>query len=173
MKEKPDLGRNLFRQDQAYPATARHMRDVHIPLNLRIIDITAEHTWVDTPEELAAMRRSHSEFVAASPNRVAIFAEGSGHYISKDRRYAKGLSVRPPIEMQRTVSNLLLSCPWSGLNFAHSAAVQNNRVQNPPRCAEVGTRTAPFPMCALCIVWPWDVVPDPSVLQILTLCNHN
>jgi hypothetical protein len=54
-------------------------------LNLRIIDITAEHTWVDAPDELAAMRRAHSEFVAASPNRVAIFAAGSGHYVSKDR----------------------------------------------------------------------------------------
>jgi pimeloyl-ACP methyl ester carboxylesterase len=85
IKEKPDLGRNLFRQDQAYPATARHMRDVHVPLNLPVIDITAEHTWVDAPDELAAMRRAHSEFVAASPNRVAIFAEGSGHYISRDR----------------------------------------------------------------------------------------
>src|ERR1700733_8885571 len=85
IKEKPDLGRNLFRQDQAYPATARHMRDVDIPLNLPIIDITAEHTWVDAPDELAAMRRAHSEFVAASPNRVAIFAEGSGHYVSRDR----------------------------------------------------------------------------------------
>ncbi len=85
IKEKPSLGRNLFRQDQAYPATARHMRDVHIPLNLPIIDITAEHTWVDAADELAAMRRAHSEFVAASPNRVAIFANGSGHYISRDR----------------------------------------------------------------------------------------
>jgi pimeloyl-ACP methyl ester carboxylesterase len=85
IKEKPDLGRNLFRQDQAYPATARHMRDVQIPLNLPVIDITAEHTWVDAPDELAAMRRAHSEFVAASPNRVAIFAEGSGHYVSRDR----------------------------------------------------------------------------------------
>jgi pimeloyl-ACP methyl ester carboxylesterase len=85
IKEKPDLGRNLFRQDQAYPATARYMRDVHVPLNLPVIDITAEHTWVDAPDELAAMRRAHSEFVAASPNRVAIFAEGSGHYISRDR----------------------------------------------------------------------------------------
>ncbi len=85
IEEKPGLGRNLFRQDQAYPATARHMRDVHIPLNLPIIDITAEHTWVDAPDEVAAMRRAHSEFVAASPNRVAIFAKGSGHYISRDR----------------------------------------------------------------------------------------
>jgi pimeloyl-ACP methyl ester carboxylesterase len=85
IKEKPDLGRNLFRQDQAYPATARYMRDVHVPLNLPVIDITAEHTWVDEPDELAAMRRAHSEFVAASPNRAAIFVKGSGHYISRDR----------------------------------------------------------------------------------------
>jgi pimeloyl-ACP methyl ester carboxylesterase len=85
IKQKPELGRNLLRQDQAYPATARHMRDVRLPLNLPVIDITAEHTWVDAPDELAAMRRAHSEFVAASPNRVAIFAKGSGHYISRDR----------------------------------------------------------------------------------------
>ena len=85
IKERPDLGRNLFRQDQAYPATARHMRDVHVPLNLRVINITAEHTWVDAPDELAAMRRAHSEFVAASPNRVAIFAEGSGQRPTRHR----------------------------------------------------------------------------------------
>jgi pimeloyl-ACP methyl ester carboxylesterase len=70
IKEKSELGRNLLRQDQAY---------------LPVFDITAEHTWVDAPDELAAMRRAHSEFVAASPNRVAIFAEGSGHYVSRDR----------------------------------------------------------------------------------------
>jgi pimeloyl-ACP methyl ester carboxylesterase len=85
VKEKPNLGRNLFRQDKAYPATARHMREVQVPLELPVIDITAEHTWVDAPDELAAMRRAHSEFVAASPKRVAIFAEGSGHYVSRDK----------------------------------------------------------------------------------------
>jgi hypothetical protein len=31
------------------------------------------------------MRRAHSEFVAASPKRVAVFAEGSGHYVSRDK----------------------------------------------------------------------------------------
>jgi hypothetical protein len=31
------------------------------------------------------MRRAHSEFVAASPKRVPIFAAGSGHYVSRDR----------------------------------------------------------------------------------------
>ena len=85
IKEKPGLGRNLLRQDQAYPATAHHMRDVQVPLNLPVIDITAEHTWVDTPDELAAMRRAHAQFVAASSNRMAIFAKGSGHYISRDQ----------------------------------------------------------------------------------------
>jgi pimeloyl-ACP methyl ester carboxylesterase len=84
-RDKPDAARVLVPLVQAYPATARHMRAVHIPLNLPIVDITAEHTWVDAPDELAAMRRAHSEFVAASPNRVAIFAEGSGHYVSRDR----------------------------------------------------------------------------------------
>jgi pimeloyl-ACP methyl ester carboxylesterase len=84
-RDKPDVARVLIALVQAYPATARHMRDVYIPLNLPIIDITAEHTWVDAPDELRAMRRAHSEFVAASPNRVPIFAEGSGHYVSRDR----------------------------------------------------------------------------------------
>jgi pimeloyl-ACP methyl ester carboxylesterase len=85
IKEKPDLGRNLLRQDQAYPATARYMRNVNVPLNLPVIDITAEHTWVDAPNELASMRRAHSEFVSASPNREGIFAKGSGHYVFKDQ----------------------------------------------------------------------------------------
>jgi pimeloyl-ACP methyl ester carboxylesterase len=85
IKEKPERGRNLLRQDESYPATASHMRKVNVPLNLPIIDITAEHTWVDTPEEIAAMRRAHAEFVPASPNRVAVIAEGSGHYVSRDR----------------------------------------------------------------------------------------
>jgi pimeloyl-ACP methyl ester carboxylesterase len=84
-RDKPDVARVLVPVVQAYPATARYMRDVRIPLNLPIIDITAEHTWVDAPDELQAMRRAHSEFVAASPNRVPIFVEGSGHYISRDR----------------------------------------------------------------------------------------
>jgi pimeloyl-ACP methyl ester carboxylesterase len=84
-RDKPDVAHVLIPVVQAYPATARHMRDVHIPLNLPVIDITAEHAWVDAPDELAAMRRAHSEFVAASPKRVAIFAEGSGHYVSRDR----------------------------------------------------------------------------------------
>lgn len=85
IKERPNLGQNLLRQDQAYPETARYMRHVHVPLNIPIIDITAEHTWVDAPDELAAMRHAHSEFVAASSSRVGIFAKGSGHYITRDR----------------------------------------------------------------------------------------
>lgn len=85
IKERPRLGRNLLRQDQAYPDTARYMRHIHVPLNIPVIDITAEHTWVDAPDELAAMRRAHAEFVAASSNRVGILAKGSGHYITRDR----------------------------------------------------------------------------------------
>jgi pimeloyl-ACP methyl ester carboxylesterase len=53
--------------------------------NLPVIDITAEHTWVDAPDELAAKRRAHAKFVAASPSREGIFAKGSGHYVFKDQ----------------------------------------------------------------------------------------
>jgi len=84
-KEKPDLARVLVPILQASQETARHMQHVHIPFDLCVTDITAEHTWVHAPDEVAAMRRAHSEFVAASPSRIAVFAKGSGHYISRDK----------------------------------------------------------------------------------------
>jgi pimeloyl-ACP methyl ester carboxylesterase len=31
------------------------------------------------------VRRAHREFVAASPHRRAVFAEGSGHHVMRDR----------------------------------------------------------------------------------------
>jgi hypothetical protein len=31
------------------------------------------------------MRRAHADFVAASPTREAVFANGSSHYVMRDR----------------------------------------------------------------------------------------
>jgi pimeloyl-ACP methyl ester carboxylesterase len=69
----------------AFPETAKLVRATRIPLSLPIIDIVAERAWVESPEEILAMRREHAAFVAASPDRGAVFAAGSGHYVMRDR----------------------------------------------------------------------------------------
>ena len=84
-KAKPQLASVMIPVMEAYPDTAKRVRSVEIPSGLPVIDIVAEKTWADTPEELAAMRRAHAEFVAASPAREAVFASGSGHYVMRDR----------------------------------------------------------------------------------------
>ena len=52
---------------------------------LPVLDVVAEETWGDTPEEQDATRRSHAAFVAGSPAREAVLAEGSGHNVMADR----------------------------------------------------------------------------------------
>ena len=84
-KAKPELASVMIPLMEAYPDTAKRVRAVEIPQTLPVIDIVAEKTWADTPEELAAMRRAHADFVAASPAREAVFANGSGHYVMRDR----------------------------------------------------------------------------------------
>jgi pimeloyl-ACP methyl ester carboxylesterase len=84
-KAKPELARVMIPLMEAYPETATRVRSVALPLTLPVIDIVAEKTWADTPEELASMRRAHADFVAASPAREAVFASGSGHYVMRDR----------------------------------------------------------------------------------------
>jgi hypothetical protein len=83
-REKPDLARVMIPLMQAYPETAKRVRAVKFPTSLPVIDIVEERTWVDSPEELATMRRVHASFVAASPAREAVFASGSGHYVMRD-----------------------------------------------------------------------------------------
>ncbi|HYA57937.1 MAG TPA: alpha/beta hydrolase [Thermoplasmata archaeon] len=70
---------------QALPETARRLSAVSLPLELPVIDIVAETTWIEAPEEVAALRREHALFVAASPSRQAVFARGSGHYVMHDK----------------------------------------------------------------------------------------
>jgi pimeloyl-ACP methyl ester carboxylesterase len=56
------------------------------PASLPTIDIVAEHSWGATPEQNDSMRRVHAEFVAAAPEtREAVLADGSGHYVMRDR----------------------------------------------------------------------------------------
>jgi pimeloyl-ACP methyl ester carboxylesterase len=84
-KARPELARVMIPLMQAYPQTAQRIRAAPFPQTLPVIDIVAEHSWAQEPEELAAMRRAHADFVAASPAREAVFASGSGHYVMRDR----------------------------------------------------------------------------------------
>ena len=81
----PELAKVMIPVVEAYPATVARLRQVDIPAATPIIDIVAERTWVETPEEIEAMRQAHRDFVAASPHRRAVFAEGSGHHVMRDR----------------------------------------------------------------------------------------
>jgi len=81
----PELARVMIPLMEAYPATVERLRGVDIPVDIPTIDIVAERTWVDSPEEVEAFRRAHEEFVAGSPRRVSVFAEGSGHHVMHDR----------------------------------------------------------------------------------------
>jgi pimeloyl-ACP methyl ester carboxylesterase len=81
----PELARVMIPVINAYPATVARLREVDIPFATPTIDIVAERTWVERPEEVEAIRKAHRDFVAASPHRRGVFAEGSGHHVMRDR----------------------------------------------------------------------------------------
>ena len=82
---RPDLARVMIPLMEAYPATVERMRPVSLPATLPIIDIVAEHSWGDTPEENESLRRAHAVFVAESAAREAVLANDSGHNVMRDR----------------------------------------------------------------------------------------
>jgi pimeloyl-ACP methyl ester carboxylesterase len=84
-RARPALARVLIPVMRAYPETAKRMRAVAFPPALPAIDIVAEHSWGDSDQENAAMRRVHDAFVAASPARRQVVATGSGHNVMHDR----------------------------------------------------------------------------------------
>jgi pimeloyl-ACP methyl ester carboxylesterase len=85
-EQAPELAQVLIPLMRAYPETARRLRTVEYPASLPTIDIVAEHSWGATPEQNDSMRRVHAEFVAAAPEtREAVLADGSGHYVMRDR----------------------------------------------------------------------------------------
>jgi pimeloyl-ACP methyl ester carboxylesterase len=84
-RAKPALARVMIPLMRAYPETARRMREVTFPPSLPTIDIVAERSWAESADEMAAMRRVHASFVAASAAREAVLAKGSGHNVMRDR----------------------------------------------------------------------------------------
>jgi pimeloyl-ACP methyl ester carboxylesterase len=81
----PTTAKTMVPLTFALPETARRVRATSLSTSLPVIDIVAERTWVESPEEVAAARAAHAAFVAASPARVTVFATGSGHYVMHDR----------------------------------------------------------------------------------------
>jgi pimeloyl-ACP methyl ester carboxylesterase len=84
-RSDPALAKVMIPLVQAYPETVRRVRAVAYPPALPTIDIVAEHSWGETEDENAAMRRAHEAFVAGSPAREAVLATSSGHHVMRDR----------------------------------------------------------------------------------------
>ena len=103
-RQAPELARVLVPLIRAYPETVSRLREVEIPLGLPVVDVVAETTWVDSPEEVAAMRRAHEAFVAASPARELVLAEGSGHDVLRDRPDVVRDAIARVVELVRTAS---------------------------------------------------------------------
>ena len=84
-RTSPEIAEVMIPLIRALPETAATMRGTRLPLSLPVIDLLAEHTWVESPDEVDAMRRAHTAFVAESPHREMALAPGTGHYIMNDR----------------------------------------------------------------------------------------
>ncbi len=81
----PALSRVIIPVVQSYPESARRVRAAGVSRDLPVIDIVAERSWRSTPELNAALAQAHAAFVAESPAREAVFAEGSGHNVMRDK----------------------------------------------------------------------------------------
>jgi pimeloyl-ACP methyl ester carboxylesterase len=85
-RRMPTIARREIPVLFALPETARRLRNAPpLPTDLPVVDIVAERTFGETPEEIAASRRTHAAFVAAAKSRSAVYARGSGHYVMRDR----------------------------------------------------------------------------------------
>jgi pimeloyl-ACP methyl ester carboxylesterase len=85
-QQAPELARVMIPLMRSYPDTVREVRASGYPGALPTIDIAAERSWGETPEENDDMRRAHADFVAAAPAvREGVVANGSGHYVMRDR----------------------------------------------------------------------------------------
>lgn len=81
----PDLARRLIPMTEAYPESARRADRVRLPDDLPIIDIVAEHTWLEHPEDVARARQVHQDLAAGTPLRQTFLAAGSSHNVMADR----------------------------------------------------------------------------------------
>jgi hypothetical protein len=66
--------------------------------------LSTTRIWVETPEDVAAARRAHVDFVAASPRRRAVFADRSGHHVMHDRPDLVIAAIRDVVDDARSAA---------------------------------------------------------------------
>jgi pimeloyl-ACP methyl ester carboxylesterase len=84
-KVAPQLASAVIPVVEAYPATANRLNAVTILAEMPVIDIVAERSWMSDPDAAARIKRIHTDFVSASPEREGVFAIGSGHNVMQDQ----------------------------------------------------------------------------------------
>jgi pimeloyl-ACP methyl ester carboxylesterase len=67
-----------------YPDTVHIMRKTAFPASIPVVDLVSELTPYSDAGDKARWLACHKEFAAAAPNREAIVAYGSGHYIYQE-----------------------------------------------------------------------------------------
>lgn len=73
-----------YYQSANLPRTIEVMRASAFPTKVPATDIVSEHPPFTNEDDIARWRSCHREFTDAAPNREAITAYGTGHYIYRD-----------------------------------------------------------------------------------------
>lgn len=73
-----------YYQSANLPRTVEVMRAHTFPFSVPVTDLVSEHPPFKNDGDVARWRSCHRQFADAAPNRVAITAYGSGHYIYRD-----------------------------------------------------------------------------------------
>jgi hypothetical protein len=67
-----------------YPDIVHIMRKTTFPASIPVVDLVSELTPYSDPEDKARWLACHKQFATAAPNREAMVAYGSGHYIFQE-----------------------------------------------------------------------------------------
>lgn len=78
--EKP----GSFYQSENLPDTVTLVRERPFPLTIPVIDIVSEFPPFSSENDISRWKNCHRQFANAQPNRQAITAHGTGHYIYRD-----------------------------------------------------------------------------------------
>jgi len=73
-----------YYQSATLPKTVEIMRSTTFPPEIPVIDLVSENPPFSNKGDVARWKDCHRQFANAQPNREAIIAYGSGHYIFKD-----------------------------------------------------------------------------------------
>jgi pimeloyl-ACP methyl ester carboxylesterase len=87
--EKPPASGSLgsYYQSKNLPGTVNLLRTKTFPTSIPVIDLVSDHPPFSSDADISRWKECHRMFVAAAPNRLGIKANGSGHYIYKDKPF--------------------------------------------------------------------------------------